>query len=35
MTGHAEDRRIHDVRSYFIGTEEVLQDLAAEALNAQ
>ena len=27
MTGHAEDRRIHDVRGYFIGTEEVLQDL--------
>jgi len=26
MTGHAEDRRIHDVRGYFIGTEEVLQD---------
>jgi len=27
MTGHAEDRRIHDVCGYFVGTEEVLQDL--------
>jgi hypothetical protein len=27
MTGHAEDRRIHYVCGYFVGTEEVLQDL--------
>jgi hypothetical protein len=27
MTGHAEDRRIHDVCGYFVGTEVVLQDL--------
>jgi hypothetical protein len=35
MTSHAEDRRIHDVCGYFVGTEKVLQDLCSEALNAQ
>jgi hypothetical protein len=25
MPGHAEDRRIHDVCGYFVGTEEVLK----------
>src|SRR6478736_5849097 len=31
MTGHAEDRRIHDVCGYFVGPEEVLQDLCCRS----
>ena len=31
MTGYAEDRRIHDVCGYLVGTEEVLQDLCCRS----